>query len=852
MKRTGACCLLAAIVSLSLASATSRTGEPEFSRVVTQPGQTLADFVNTATFYERTNVDPGIAPEGDYLDRVIFTRDGSKVIASNRMTGNITVFDWATMRAETTLDVGSYPAGMAVTDSLLVICRPFADSVTIVRVRDWTVLARLASGEQPWVVRTSPDGTRAYVGCDISNTCEVYDLVSLARIRTLTDFPFYLVTVSWNSENGRFAASFSEFEITPDGTCLIVPDTGNFIYWIDVATGTKVDTITGLGRCWFVRYSGDSSKLITAKYATPAVIYQLDVATRAVLDSVTITGYGIYTIDAAVNMDGSKAFLGTSNNTSTLVRFQTHDFVTFTQTYSAFWLGTSADHSKAVSGQYRFSIIDFETELLLGQHAGNSQSYGAVSPVGPHAVGFDPHRHEGIYFYDFTNPTPVYRGTTNSGAEPEGDAPHRVKLSPDGSVCIATSVLSDNFSIINTATAEVETIIPLGDRPQDIAFTSDSRRAVVTGLNGNNIAIVDLARNSMTTVTVGSGPATVVITPNDSFAYVGNIGSNTVSCVRLSSAQVVANIPCGEIGIVWGSYGVWSGLAMSPTGQYCLVAASFDDQVHVIETATNTIVATLTTGDFPLCIEFDSTGEYATVTNYMAGTYTVMRIDGANSSVIATRSSGQYPMRLAYNRALDQMGIGNYGAKTVSLVNPRTGALINTISYSSYGPLNGIDFDLAGNPVVLTASVGNFLGHVHKGQDHVELPAVPAQFDYCAATDLAAVAGPGPDFVTLIDFSPSGVVRQTPVPLRLGPSFTISPNPCRGQALVRTLGAPRSSPLAISLCDASGRLVLSRAYGVERQASSVVLDLRSMPAGVYLVRLTSSGRTATQKLVIQD
>jgi YVTN family beta-propeller protein len=841
--------LLLSTVALGLGMTVSRTGEPDYGRIVAQPGQTIADFIPEANFYEQTNVDPGIAPEGDYMDRVIFTRDGAKAIVSNRMTGNITVFDWATMTAENTVDVGSYPAGMAVTDSLLVICRPFADSVTVVRLRDWAVLARLPSGGQPWVVKTSPDGTRAFVGCDISNTCEVYDLVALTRASTIADFPFYLVTVSWNSENGRFAANFCEFDVTRDGSHIIAPDTGNFIYWIDVATGVKDDTVAGLGRCWFVRYSGDSTRLITAKYSTPAVVYAVDAAARAVADSVVITGYGIYTIDAAANMDGTKAFLGTSNNTSTLVKFATHDFVTFTQTYSAFWLGASPDHAKAISGQYNFSIIDFATEVVTGQHSGNSQSYGAISPVGYRAVGFDPMRHEGLYFYDYTNPTPVYRGTTNSGTPPEGDAPHRVKLSPDGSTCIATSVLSDNLSIIDVPTLAVETIIPLGDRPQDIAFTSDSRRAVVTGLNGNNVGIVDLSDNSMTVVGVGSGPATVVITPNDSFAYVGNIGSNTVSCIRLADHQVIASIPAGEIGIVWGSYGVWSGLAMSPTGRYCLVAASFDDQVHVIETSTNTVVATLPTGDFPLCIAFDSTGEYATVTNYMAGSYTVMHIDGANSAVVATRSSGQYAMRIAYNPAFDQIGIGNYGAKTISIVNPRTGVLISTISYTSYGALNGIDFDLDGNPVVLTASVGNFLGHVHKGSDHIELPAVPSQFDYCSATGMAAVAGPGPDFVTLVDFSPSGIVEARPVSLHPRLGFTIGPNPCRGTAVVRAPLASRPSPLALRVFDSSGRLVLRSSFDI--RTSSLRLDLRSLPPGVYLARLTTDGHSTTKQLIVQ-
>jgi len=833
--------ILLTTVALVPAAQFDPTGTQQVTTQVVQGGKTLADFVDLGSFYEQHDVDPGLPAEGDYMDRVVFTRDGAKAIVSNRMTGNITVFDWATMAAETTLDVGSYPAGMAVSDSLLVVARPFADSVTIVRLSDWAVVARLGSGTQPWVVRVSPDQTRAYVGCDISNTCEVYDLTTLTHLRTLVDFPEYLTVVSWNSENGRFAGTFNEFLITPDGSHIVMADTAPLIVWIDVVTGAKDDTLAGLGDCWFEQYSGDSSKIITASYGDPAIAWQIDAATHEVTNSLTITGYSLMTLDVAANADGFKAFFGTSNNTSTLVNFAAGTFKTFTQTYTAFWIGVSPDHAKAISGQYNFSIIDFASEQVTGQHSGNSQSFGAVSPVGARAVGFDPMRNEGLYFYDYTNPAPNYRGQTSSGEPPEGDAPHRVAISPDGSRVISTNVLSDNLTVINTTMLEVETILPLGDRPQDIAYTSDSRWAVIAGLNGNNVGVLDLLDNSMTTVPVGTGPATVVITPNDSFAYVGNISSNTISVVQLDGAasQVVATVPCGEIGIVWGSYGVWSGLGMSPNGRYCLVAVSFDDVVRVIDVADNSVVATLTVGDFPLCFAFDSTGDYATVTNYMAGTYSVLHIDGANSTVVGTFSSGQYAMRLAYNPALDQMGIGNYGAKTLTIADPRTGAVIRTISYSNYGALAGVAFDLDGLPVVLTASSGDILGMVHHGDDHIELPAVPSQFDYCAMAGLVAVAGPGPDYVSLISWPPQGAAEvRTPHLPR--PAMSASPNPCRSSTRLHLGSGASGRPGLLRLYDAQGRL--ARSHPVH--ASSFVLPTSSLPAGVYVAVLADeSGRT---------
>ena len=192
------------------------------------------------------------------------------------------------------------------------------------------------------------------------------------------------------------------------------------------------------------------------------------------------------------------------------------------------------------------------------------------------------------------------------------------------------------------------------------------------------------------------------------------------------------------------------------------------------------------------------------------------------------------------------MGIGNYGAKTLTLANPRTGALIQNISYSSYGALAGVAFDGAGQPVVLTASNGDILGMVHHGSDHIELPAVPSQFDYCGSIDLAAVAGPGPDFVSLISW-PMGQAEVRTLP---APSLKLqaNPNPCRASTLLHlTTGPLDHSTTLLRVYDAQGRLVYS-VLGI--RTSSFPLDLSSLPAGVYVCRLSADSRSASTRLVV--
>ncbi len=78
-------------------------------------------------------------------------------------------------------------------------------------------------------------------------------------------------------------------------------------------------------------------------------------------------------------------------------------------------------------------------------------------------------------------------------------------------------------------------------------------------------------------------------------------------------------------------------------------------------------------------------------------------------------------------------------------------------------------------------------------------------------------------------------------------SFSVSPSPCHGRATIRFSPlASRLSPLALSVYDASGRLVLSQPI----RSSSFILHTSSWRAGVYLLRLNADGRIATARLVV--
>jgi YVTN family beta-propeller protein len=386
-----------------------------------------------------------------------------------------------------------------------------------------------------------------------------------------------------------------------------------------------------------------------------------------------------------------------------------------------------------------------------------------------------------------------------------------------------------------------------------VGITSDSRWAVVCGNNSNSVIILDLENDVVATeIPVGTRPATVTISADDAYAYVGNVLNNTISVIELNgeNSQQVTQIPSGEIGIVWAAYGVLSDVAVSPNGSYVLVAASFDDQVRVIETQTFTIIATLAVGDFPIEIAFADSDDYAIVTNYFSDNFSVLHLDGAASEVVGTFPCGDGPLRLAYDRVNDLMGIGVYGAMQVKRVNPRTGQIMSTASFSSYGSVMQLAYDNQGNEIVLTAGQGNTPPTLHKGITHTPLPAYPAYFDLLANGSLAAVAIPGPDIISVVEWDVENAVSLSPSIVQ---DFGITgayPNPFNPSIAVR-YDLARDEAISIQAYDVLGRKVSSLFSGNQtRGKHELIWNARDLPSGAYWIQLNAAERKDVRKVVL--
>jgi YVTN family beta-propeller protein len=792
-------------------------------------------------YRDQFNLDPGVLPEGDYMGNCTFTPDGQRIILTNRITNVVTIWDWNSMDVLSNIFVGEYPSCVAANNEFAVIGCQFADSVYIINLSDYSIAAILPTAEQPSGIQLSPDGNTAYVACDIDDVCMVIDLPTLNVSGQINDFPIYLQTFSWAAQVGRNWVKYNGFVVLPDGNSIAISDPDGDVVFFSTQTYLETGRIS-IESPRAVSLSGDGNYLLCASNPNnTCTVHQIDLSDLSIKHTVEVSGNYLATNAIVGNQDGSKAYIGTGNNTSTLIRFETEDFISFTNTYTAFWLGISHDHQYAVSGQNRFSIIDFDSETIVDQHLGLNQSFGTVSPVSNHVFGYDPLRFEGAYFFDFTDPSDIeYRGYRLSGLDPEGDTPGSVAISPDGTKAVSINNLSYNCSVINLETMETEAVIDLEEACYHVKITPDGQWAVCGGYNLNTIKILDLSDNSLaTTVYTGQRPMVIELSPDGQYAYVGNIKQNTLSKVELDGANssLVTSVPCGVIGVYMPFYGLRSAVIANPDGNSVLVAASFDDKVKVFDTQTNQIVASLSTGDFPLDIAFNEDGNLACVINVFDNTFNILSIDGASSSVLYQNSiNGQYPVDVSYNAEDGLFWICTSGGKNINKVDPFTGDLVEVIYYSGV-PFHTA-FDPQGIAIIQIQGSDNVEHKVLYGEHEFVLPGNAAPLSYTTSAAMLGVPIPGPDYLSMIDLSVYQGINES----AMNEDIFIYPVPAGERLFMRS----KLKYEFIEIINSEGKMVL-KSDDFEEEG----LDISMLEAGLYILKVTGRNLSVSRRFVVR-
>ncbi len=328
---------------------------------------------------------------------------------------------------------------------------------------------------------------------------------------------------------------------------------------------------------------------------------------------------------------------------------------------------TTINFPAAVDGLVVYDLNDigqmageYEDEALIG--------HGFVTATGPFAYVANINSNT-VSMIDIPTTLPIT-------AIPVGSGPWGVAVSPDQTQVYVTNNHGNTVSVIDTASSTVVATIPVQSSPFGVAFTPDGTSAYVVNGSSNSVSVIGTdSRTVVATVPVQSSPVGVAMarTSDGTFAYVTNSTSNTVSVIAVGSTPTVVHT------ITVGSGPRW--VAVSPNSRLAYVENAGSNNVSVISVASNTVTATIPVGTSPFGAAFTPDSSMAYVVNSASNTVSV--IDAASSSVVATVTGFNNPVHVALTGDGASAYVTNLNANDVSVIATASNTISSTAAVGS-------------------------------------------------------------------------------------------------------------------------------------------------------------------------
>jgi len=274
-----------------------------------------------------------------------------------------------------------------------------------------------------------------------------------------------------------------------------------------------------------------------------------------------------------------------------------------------------------------------------------------------------------------------------------------------------TNAFAPSVAVVDTVTNQVTATIdfPTGSVPFAAAMLPDLEKVYVTSLDafstcGDNtgVFVIDTASNAIAAgpIAVGCEPTGIAITPDGQRAYVASQLSDSISVIDTATDSVSATILTPDGGGL-------ASIAISPDGLRAYATGLGQSPVLVIDITSNTVFGMpIDAGTNSSGIAISPNGALAYVANTNdLGSVTV--IDTATNTVIATTALDDYPYAVAFTpdsalAYVTQAGVNDNGEFTVSMIDTASHAVVG-----SHITVDGFPTSIAITADGMQAYVGN-------------------------------------------------------------------------------------------------------------------------------------------------
>jgi YVTN family beta-propeller protein len=709
-------------------------------------------------------------PEGDMPRNVAFTPDGTVAVIVNRDTDNLTFFDVATQTITHTVAVEDFPVDVAVTPDGQYALAPnvFSNTVSVVNVATHSAIAHVPiTGDQPYRVAVTSDSRYVVVGVINDAANSSFSVIDLATLSEVLSFPSASQGVfGWFStpESGIFGNIFTQFALSPDDTTIVLPDRGNArVVLYDRIGGSELAALSTAEAPTAVDVSIDGTVAVVSHESSAKTITEIDLITRTVSGSFStdnnLTGQII-----RITPDKSHAMAAISNNVI---------FVNLTDgtTTATLYTGSVGDIELSFDGQYAFvsnynaRVIDIASQTIVKTVTFAACMDSAASPVEHRAVALNNRFRENVHLYNINGASGFFEGWSPSGEPPEGDATRTLAITPDGATLVAANNVSQNVSIIDLSTQTVRSYVDTGDRPLGVAVTPDGNYAVVCNGDDDRVSVIDLTTDTrVANLAVHTRPAEVRISPDSQYAYVTTVAStDRLHFIELDGAdsEVVGSLITGQMGSMIYTYNVLSGIELSSDGSVLALCISFDDELLLVDTATQSELTRVPVGDFPIRAAFAPDGSEAYVTNANSDDVYVVVIDGESSYVEAVVPGIDFPLTVTVDVTGSFVYVGSFSSSSpaIKVIDAATNSIVKTVR------LNGrprAAYISPADSILYVATTEAELVRIDAAGpdsaiiDTTLLSAGPSDMVFSEALHTAVVAQPIPDGVDLVFFGCAG------------------------------------------------------------------------------------------------